>query len=235
LGGRDVGGGGGRGRGKMTLTQIIDILNTKEKNRISVEFPPRSGKFKSYNKDIIEKLKSETSLCRSRLAKFCEGNGLDLGYGGDPIVPEAITLDLPEPYFSPSWLQENPAPQNLKGDARSLYWFNDNCLDYVYSAHLLEDFEAKEIPDILREWLRVIKPNGYLVLYLPDQKRYEEYCENKGVNPNPNHKIPMFSLNYLLRVMGAEGISRSIYIVHSQEECDDYSFEVVFQKRGEEE
>ena len=41
---------------------------------------------------------SETSKCRPRLAKFCVGYGIDIGPGGDPIVPAAIRVDLPNPY-----------------------------------------------------------------------------------------------------------------------------------------
>ena len=35
---------------------------------------------------------SETSAVRDLLAPYCAGDGLDLGYGGDPIVPHAIAL-----------------------------------------------------------------------------------------------------------------------------------------------
>lgn len=82
---------------------------------------------------------SETSKCRERLKKFCIGYGLDIGYGGDPIIPGAITVDLAIPYT-----KVGDAPLNLGGDARNLYWFADNSLDYVYSSHLLEDFDATE-------------------------------------------------------------------------------------------
>ena len=41
---------------------------------------------------------SETSRCRERLRHFCCGYGIDVGYGGDTIIPSAITVDLPTPY-----------------------------------------------------------------------------------------------------------------------------------------
>ena len=56
---------------------------------------------------------SETSRCRERLKKFCVGYGIDVGYGGDPILPSAITVDLPHPYT-----KVGDAPLNLGGDAR---------------------------------------------------------------------------------------------------------------------
>lgn len=170
--------------------------------------------------------RSETFLARDRLKQYCEGNGLDLGYGGDPIVPWAITVDLPKHYFTPSWLG-NPAPQNLKGDARKLYWFVDCSMDYVYSSHLFEDFEPEEMKSVLREWLRVLKPGGYLVLYLPDQHRYNEDCEKRGIRPNPNHKVDNFSLEFFKTfLVGLDNIK----IVHENPICEVYSFEIVIQK-----
>ena len=163
---------------------------------------------------------SETSLCRKRLKKYCIGNGVDLGYGGDPIVPEAITVDLPRPYRN-----AGNAPLNIRGDAADLYWFKDAVLDYVYSAHLLEDFiDTKKI---LEEWLRVLKPGGYLVLYCPDEKKYREHCKKTGQEYNQNHKIENFSLEYVLRILKGIG---GFEIVHSNPHCEKYSFELVIKK-----
>ena len=100
---------------------------------------------------------SETSKCRQSLSRFCVGDGLDVGYGGDPIVPHAICMDLPEAYAR----YENHV-QHLHGDATDLRWFRDGTLDFIYSSHVLEDFENTE--PVLTEWLRVIRSGGHLVL-----------------------------------------------------------------------
>lgn len=136
----------------------------------------------------------ETSKCRERLKHFCIGCGLDLGYGGDPILPTAITVDLPTPYA-----QVGNSPLHLKGDARNLYWFRDNVLDYVYSSHLLEDFENTY--DVLKEWLRVIKPGGYLILYCPDEPTYKEHCRKTGQSYNYSHKIKNFGLECCKKIL----------------------------------
>ena len=91
---------------------------------------------------------SETSRSRTTLAPFCEGYGVDLGFGGDPIAPHAIRVDLPRPYTAVGDLSVQ-----LGGDATDLVWFRDGVLDFVYSSHLLEDFDDTE--RVLREWLRV--------------------------------------------------------------------------------
>ena len=161
--------------------------------------------------------KSETRLCRRRLGKYCLGNGVDLGFGGDPIVETAVTVDLCRPYARYS---ERKA--NLAGDARDLYWFKDNVLDYVYSSHLLEDFTNTE--EVLREWIRVLKPGGNLVLYCPDERLYRKHCSAQGKQPNVHHKIADFSLEYVQKVLDNIGQTETVY---SNPHVEDYSFEIV--------
>src|SRR4051812_48311599 len=97
--------------------------------------------------------RGETSKCRGRLAKYCEGYGLDLGFGGDPITLSAIRMDMVQPYTN-----VGDFPVQLGGKAENLYWFKDDALDYVFSSHLLEDFLDTE--SVLREWIRVLKRGG---------------------------------------------------------------------------
>jgi len=169
---------------------------------------------------------SETSRGRHRLIKYCEGMGLDLGYGGDPIVPSAITLDG-------DWCGKGSpllphAPQNLVGDARNLYWFKDNVFDYVYSSHLLEDFSYAEQIKVLEEWLRVIKVGGYLVLYLPDEQIYRKRCQKMSRPRNADHQNEDFSLHSLLwKVIR---YIKNAEVVDSMDLCEDYSFYVVLRK-----
>jgi len=173
---------------------------------------------------------SETSLCKERLAKYCVGDGLDIGYGGDSIVPTAITLDLPIPYT-----RVGNHPQNLTGDCRDLYWFKNSCLDYIFSSHLLEDFSIDKIRQILQEWVRVLKPGGYLVLYLPDEQAYRKHCEEHNRPRNANHKVENFGLPLLKQIieLGNSIMEGSwVKIIHENPKCEDYSFEIVLQKGG---
>jgi len=169
--------------------------------------------------------RSETSKFRHLLNVYCKGNGIDIGCGGDPIGPSAITIDLETPYAV-----TGNHPLNLGGDARNLYWFKDACLDYVYSSHLLEDFEEKE--SVLREWIRVLRSGGYLVLLLPDEKRYREYCTMRRLARNPSHKDAEFSLDGLKKVLVAMNLQiiaefpRLMY----EREGSDYNFAVVARK-----
>jgi predicted SAM-dependent methyltransferase len=166
---------------------------------------------------------SETSVCRERLKKFCFGDGLDLGFGGDPIIPSAITVDMNIPYA-----EVGCSPQHLHGDARNLCWFKDGVLDYVYSSHLLEDFPEGETGLVLTEWMRVIKPGGFLILYCPDEQKYREHCRLTGQGYNEAHKVSRFSLDYVKQVLSSLGVAYSI--VHENAYVDGYSFEIVVMK-----
>lgn len=164
---------------------------------------------------------SETAKCRERLKGYCFGNGIDLGYGGDPIVPNALTFDLPVPYA-----HEGDALKNFSGDARDLSRFNNDSFDFVFSSHLLEDFEDTEA--VLREWARVLKSGGNLVLYCPDEPTYREHCRATGQPYNQAHKIPNFSLAHVRRAIAK---ITELYVVHTIDTIDLYSFEVVARKR----
>lgn len=164
--------------------------------------------------------KSETSKVRSSLGKYCIGNGIDIGFGGDPILPSAISIDLSEPYAK---YKNNHL--NLKGSGDNLYWFKDNVLDYVYSSHLLEDFTDTKA--VINEWLRVIKPNGNLVLFLPDEQIYRQYCKTKGLKPNHNHIHDNFSFDFVMDFLKDRD---DIKILHKLVPSNIYSFELVIQK-----
>lgn len=98
-------------------------------------------------------------------------NGLDLGSAGVPVVPWAIQLDLPS--------EEYRAYNPTRGDA-AIHWrgsalelpFKDGTLDFVHASHILEDFEEWDTP--LREWHRVLKAGGHLIIAVPDHERFRE-------------------------------------------------------------
>lgn len=125
--------------------------------------------------------RSETSKVRHLVLKYCNGLGCDVGFGGDKIKKDAIGVDLPIPYAKtgkdkvdiPCDLFAGPIP------------VPDSTYDYVYSSHLIEDFE--DTGKILGEFIRILKPGGNLILVFPDQFQYSMHCLKKGEPPNPHH------------------------------------------------
>lgn len=169
-----------------------------------------------------ERYPSETSRHRELLAPYCQGYGLDIGFGGDAILPSAIRADLPVPYAD-----TGAQTVQLGGDCRRLPWFRDDVLDYVYSSHVLEDFAEEETVPVLAEWARVVKPGGNLVLLLPDQQRYLAYCEENGEDPNAHHSIEHFSLEYVRAAAARVG---GLEVAREHPGIDEYSFAIVLRK-----
>jgi SAM-dependent methyltransferase len=169
-----------------------------------------------------ENNRGETSTCRHSLYKWCEGAGVDIGFGGHaPIVETAITLDqYPMISWGSGW------PNQIICDAFNRLPFSSDSLDYIYSSHCLED--AVDTAGVLSEWCRVIRPDGVLVLFLPDQKVYEEYCIAHGTLPNQDHKHRHFSLGYAISCL-----PDCMEVIHKSFPVDynPYSFELIARKK----
>jgi SAM-dependent methyltransferase len=65
-------------------------------------------------------------------------------------------------------------------DVRSLP-FKTEEFDLVFSSHVLEHFGRKEWREILKEWIRVLKKTGVLILILPNIKWAIEHFEDEKV------------------------------------------------------
>ena len=60
--------------------------------------------------------------------------------------------------------------------------FNDDSVDDIYACHCLEHFKRHEVADVLREWARVLKSNGWIHIAVPSfEAIIEEYLENKKI------------------------------------------------------
>jgi predicted SAM-dependent methyltransferase len=94
---------------------------------------------------------------------------INLGCGTD-ILEGYINYDL-----------QNPQADIL-GDATSLP-FQDNSMDEIFSSHLLEHFDYFEAHRALIEWRRVLRPEGLLILELPNLL---ELCRSFVSNPTYN-------------------------------------------------
>lgn len=46
--------------------------------------------------------------------------------------------------------------------------YGDSTVDEVRASHILEHFGFREVPAVLREWVRVLKPGGVLKVAVPD-------------------------------------------------------------------
>lgn len=107
--------------------------------------------------------------------RYFVGDGIDIGGKPDPL---AIYRSLFGRMVSVrTWDWED-------GDAQHLATVSDATLDFVHSSHCLEHLVDPK--QGLQNWLRVIKPGGYLIITVPDEDLYEQ-----GIFPstfNRDHK-----------------------------------------------
>jgi SAM-dependent methyltransferase len=90
----------------------------------------------------------------AKIIAYCDGEGIDIGAGDRTINKDMVTVDI-----DPEVKANITAP----GDAVPV---PDGSFDYVVSIHSLEHFEDQD--KALKEWLRIIKPGGYICIVHPD-------------------------------------------------------------------
>lgn len=164
----------------------------------------------------MNKPKGETDHCRNRLLKYCRGQGLDLGCGMTKIKPDAIGIDLLSPVA------------DMKIDARLLPSYPNEHFDFIYSSHLLEEIQDTE--STLKEWLRLVKEGGFIVLYQADKEHYFP-LDDPRCNQSHVHHFDWESLWAVFeKIGGTELIHHASY---SGDPHNEWSFELVVQKDGE--
>jgi ADP-heptose:LPS heptosyltransferase/predicted SAM-dependent methyltransferase len=117
---------------------------------------------------------NESAKVRWDLVPYVRGRGIDIGCGPNKALPNMIGVD--------SQRFTNGSPDVI-ADCRKLDFLAAESLDYVFSSHLLEHVENPG--EVLRHWMSLVKPGGYLVLYLP----HRDFYPNMGQpGSNPDHK-----------------------------------------------
>lgn len=129
----------------------------------------------------------EVDKHRHLVAHLCAGNGVELGSSGESTVPHGIQVDLPEKEYHRYNVERPPAPIHWRGTALNLP-FKDQTLDWVSSVHLLEDWPLHEWPIPLREWHRVLRVGGHMIISVPDHDRFRERVR-LGQGDNLSHKF----------------------------------------------
>lgn len=125
---------------------------------------------KECSKSIARRLSNSNFI-----SKYFRGDGVDIGGKPDPLSLYKELFPLVNDVKTWDWED---------GDAQYLETVDDNCFDFVHSSHCLE--HLVDPAEGLRNWFRVLKPDGYLIITVPDEDMYEQ-----GVFPstfNGDHK-----------------------------------------------
>lgn len=107
---------------------------------------------------------------------FCGCQGIDIGVGRIDTADGEDALPVPGIH---TWDKDN-------GDATFMHGVADETYDFVYASHILEHIANATLA--LKNWWRILKPGGFLILYVPHRDLYEK----RTVLPsrwNPDHKF----------------------------------------------
>lgn len=86
--------------------------------------------------------------------------------------------------------------------ANDLSVFEDNSIDLIYACHILEHFKRNEVGNVLREWFRVLKPEGILRISVPGFEEiiaiYQRYRDLKLVlGPLVGGQTYLYNFHYM--------------------------------------
>jgi SAM-dependent methyltransferase len=164
---------------------------------------------------------SEAEKIKWELVPYTRGRGLDLGCG--PCKPFAHFRGVDSNKDERLFGIRATAADWIVPTCEVLDDFSSATQDFVFSSHLLE--HIKEHEKALREWWRVLRPGGYLCLYLP-HKDYYPNIGTAGANPDHVHDFHPDDIVAAMKKIGGWDL------VENQErnEGDEYSFFQVYKK-----
>jgi ADP-heptose:LPS heptosyltransferase/predicted SAM-dependent methyltransferase len=193
-------------------------------------------------------LGNESGKIKWEITKWTRGRGLDLGCGMQKTYPHFIGVDSGKDGV----LFNHPINADVRVvSAADLSVFASSSMDFIFSSHLLEHIplerqDPRAFPDpiqralaekmiiekftaleALKDWMRVIKRDGYLVLYVPDE---DEYPKVGTAGANPDHCWNV-SYDKVVELMKKTGYGWDLVDFQKRTEGIEYSLFFVFQKR----
>ena len=174
----------------------------------------------------------EADKIKYLVVPYTRGRGLDVGCGPNKAFPHFIGVDN---FNDTRQFGIGMKPDVVVEDATKLDIFTDQSMNFVFSSHTLEHIEDTE--KALREWWRVIKPSGYLILYLPHKDLYPNIGQ-PGANTDHKHDfLPEDIINIMRGIKGFD------LLINEDRDNDngegqpgnEYSFLQVYRKRSDNE
>ena len=160
---------------------------------------------------MSETNRPETVARRKRLGifeRFINGKGIDIGCGISPpySYEESLTLIQPDAVAHDSHIC----------DAHHMNVYQDEEFEYVYSSHVLE--HLWDPVTALKNWYRICKTGGYMVLTVPAKYRYEKK-NNLPSKWNEDHK--RFYTISLLASEIEQALEPNSYLIEHLQDCAD--------------
>ena len=165
---------------------------------------------------------NESLKCKWDIVPFTRGQGLDIGCSVFKPFQHFIGVDD----CTDTRLFGQPITPDVRCDARKLTPFADGSMDFVYSSHTLE--HIVDYKSALKEWWRVVRVGGNMILYLPHKDFYPNIGES-GANPDHKHDFLPQDIVDAMKEFGGWDL-----LVNEERDVEnEYSFLQVFKKRDD--
>jgi ADP-heptose:LPS heptosyltransferase/predicted SAM-dependent methyltransferase len=160
---------------------------------------------------------NEAAKVKYEVVEYTRGRGLDLGCGPFKLYSHFTGVDNGH-----HWGTQGA---DIVQDCETLDMFASQSCDFVFSSHLLEHIE--DYKAALKEWWRVIKPGGHLILYLPHKEFYPNVGQ-EGANPDHKHDFMPEDITKAMRFFLMPGWDLIVNEERNQDQ--EYSFLQVYKK-----
>jgi predicted SAM-dependent methyltransferase len=163
---------------------------------------------------------NEAGKVRFDLVPYMQGCILDLGCGQHKVFPIAIGVDN---RIDARLFGIQIKPDVAVDTCERMPLFGNESADTIFSSHLLE--HIADYRSALKEWWRILKTGGHLILYLPDEDEYPKVGE---AGANPDHK---WNVSYARVIEAMESVGAWDLIEFEKRNHDmEYSLLFVFKK-----
>jgi ADP-heptose:LPS heptosyltransferase/predicted SAM-dependent methyltransferase len=166
---------------------------------------------------------NEAAKVRWEIVPYTRGQGLDLGCGAYKAFAHFVGVDNGK---DQQLFGIKMAPDVVVDSCERLDCFADASQDFVFSSHLLEHLD--DYAGALKEWWRVIRPGGHLLLYLPHRDLYPRIGQ-PGANPDHRHDFAPVDIKNAMRALGGW----TLLVNQTRNAGNEYSFLQVWKKRAD--
>lgn len=90
------------------------------------------------------------------------------GWVNVDVIEPNIAVDIIGDITNDQCESGSESPKFHQSLLQELKYIDDEVADEVHAYHVIEHFYRSEVPEVLKEWKRVLKPNGLIVLEQPD-------------------------------------------------------------------
>lgn len=172
--------------------------------------------------------KAESFYMRELAEKYLVGRGVDVACGCEKVIPSAIGIDLPVQYGIDGHPKTVAEVRGRWLDVAAA--FIPAQLDYVFTSHLLEDFEDIELIPYLQTMFAALKKNGIFMAYQPVEEEYRAHCLATSQVYNDAHRQKWTGAEDFVRCVQRLTRGVEIQLIDCGKGPGPYSFYVVMRK-----